>query len=347
MRRLLPLLPIAVTAALALTACGTKSSTSGQAGTASSAPASVATSSAATSSSAASGSAASGSVSSGSGSAGPAPSGSATAGAPSSSPASGVSATSSAPAACTAANLKTHSAGKLTVATDSPAYEPWFVGNKPSNGKGFESAVAYAVAHQLGYSSDQVAWVHASFDSVIAPSPKNYDFDINEVSITPARAKAVDFSSGYYDVAQSLIALTSDKYAKATSIAALHGAKLGAQQGTTSLDAVKNQVKPGTTVREYPTNDLAVQALKNGQIDALAVDLPTGLYITGAELDNSTIIGQLPVTGQPEQFGLVLAKGSELTSCLTSAVDALRKAGTLAQLQTHWLTTSAGAPELH
>jgi polar amino acid transport system substrate-binding protein len=242
--------------------------------------------------------------------------------------------------------LKTHKAGALTVATDSPAYEPWFSGNKPANGKGFESAVAYAVAKQLGYQPTAVAWVHASFDSVIAPTPKNYDFDINEVSITPARAKAVDFSSGYYDVAQAVIALKSDKYSSAKTIAALHGAKLGAQQGTTSLTAITDQLKPGTAPRESPTNDLAVQALKNGQIDGLVVDLPTGLYITGAELDNSTIIGQLPVTGTPEQFGLVLSKGSPLTSCLSTAVDALRKAGTLDQLQHHWLTTSAGAPVL-
>jgi polar amino acid transport system substrate-binding protein len=233
------------------------------------------------------------------------------------------------------------------VATDSPAYEPWFSNNKPSNGKGFESAVAYAVAHQLGYTAAQVKWVHASFDSVVAPSPKNFDFDINEVSITPARAKAVDFSSGYYNVAQAVIALKSDKYAKATNIAGLHGARVGAQQSTTSADAITQQIKPGTSPREYPTNDLAVQALKNGQIDALVVDLPTGLYITGAELTNSTIVGQLPVTGQPEQFGLVLSKGNPLTTCVTSAVDALRKAGTLDTLQKHWLTTSAGAPVLH
>ncbi|BEP12893.1 hypothetical protein acdb102_12040 [Acidothermaceae bacterium B102] len=321
--RWIPLTPVAVVAALALTACGAQSSVS-------SAPSSQAavttTADAPTSASAAS--AAPGSSA-------------ATAAAPTS-----AAATSAASSACAPAQLKTHKSGQLTVATDSPAYEPWFVDNKPANGKGFESAVAYAVAHQLGYTAAQVSWVHASFDSVIAPTPKNYDFDINEVSITPARAKAVDFSSGYYDVAQAIIALKSDKYSKATTIAGLHGAKLGAQQGTTSVDALTNQVKPGTTIRQYPTNDLAVQALKNGQIDGLAVDLPTGLYITAAELDGSTIIGQLPVTGSPEQFGLVLSKGSPLTSCVSAAVTALQGKGTLAQLQKHWLTTSAGAPVL-
>ncbi len=260
--------------------------------------------------------------------------------------ASNVAPSSSGSASCSPISLKTHSAGKLTVATDSPAYEPWFSDNKPSNGKGFESAVAYAVAKQLGYSTDQVSWTHASFDSVIAPTPKNYDFDINEVSITADRAKAVDFSSGYYDVAQAIVTLKGNKIAGAKSLADLKGAKFGAQQGSTSFDAIKSEIKPGSTPSEYPTNDLAVQALKNKQIDGLVVDLPTALYLTSAQLDNATIVGQLAVQGQPEQFGLVLSKGSSLTSCVTKAVDALRSDGTLSKLQQQWLTQSAGAPEL-
>jgi polar amino acid transport system substrate-binding protein len=256
-------------------------------------------------------------------------------------------ATTSAAPSCTPDTMQTHTAGVLTVATDSPAYPPWFVDDKPSNGKGYESAVAYAVAKQLGYSADQVKWVTAAFNSVIAPTPKNFDFDINQVSISAKRAKAVDFSSGYYDVAQAVVALKSDKYANAASIADLHGAKLGAQQGTTSLDAITNVIKPGKTPAEYPRNELAVQALKNGQIDGLVVDLPTGLYITAAELDNAKIVGQLAESsGQPEQFGLVLDKGSPLTSCVSQAVDALRADGTLDRLQQKWLTSAAGAPEL-
>lgn len=254
--------------------------------------------------------------------------------------------TTAAAAACTPATLKTHSSGKLTVATDSPAYEPWFSGNKPTNGKGYESAVAFAVAKQLGFSASQVKWTVAPFDSVVAPTPKTFDFDINEFSITAKRAKIVDFSSGYYDVAQAVIALKKDKYSKATTVAGLHGAKLGAQEGTTSFDAITNVIKPGTGPAEYPTNDLAVQALKNGQIDGLVVDLPTGLYITSAELDNSTIIGQLPVESHPEQFGLVLSKNNPITGCVSKAVNALRANGTLAKLQQQWLTSSAGAPEL-
>jgi len=262
------------------------------------------------------------------------------------SPGTGTPATSAATNACSPANLKTHSSGVLTVATDTPAYEPWFVDNKPSNGKGFESAVAFAVAKQLGYPADKVKWTHASFNAVVSPAPKNFDFDINEVSITTKRAKVVDFSSGYYDVAQAIVTLKSSKYAHVTTVAGLKGAKLGAQKGTTSFDAINGVIKPGRTPAEYPTNDLAVAALKNGQIDGLVVDLPTGLYVTAAQIKGAVIAGQLPVTGQPEQFGLVLDLHSPLTACVTKAVDALRADGTLDSLKKQWLTTSAGAPEL-
>jgi polar amino acid transport system substrate-binding protein len=247
---------------------------------------------------------------------------------------------------CSPGRLRTQKAGTLTVATDSPAFAPWFVDDKPSNGKGFESAVAYAVAKQLGYPPAKVSWTVASFTSVIAPTPKKFDFDINEVSITAKRAQVVDFSSGYYDVAQAIVALKGSRIASAKSIADLHGAKLGAQQGTTSFDAIADQIKPGTSPAEYPTNILAVQALKNGTIDGLVVDLPTGLYITAAQVKGSTIVGQLPVTGKPEQFGLVLTKDSPLTACVNEAVDTLRANGTLRQLQQRWLTNSAGAPVL-
>ncbi len=253
---------------------------------------------------------------------------------------------SAAASECSPTALQTHAKGKLTVATDSPAYEPWFVDNKPSNGKGFESAVAYAVAKQLGYQTNAVTWTHASFTSVIAPTPKQYDFDINEVSITPERAKVVDFSSGYYDVAQAIVTLKGSKIVGVTTVSGLKDAKLGAQQGTTSFDAINDDIKPSVQPHEYPTNDLAVQALKNGQIDGLVVDLPTGLYLTTAELDDAQIVGQLPVGSKPEQFGLVLSKDSPLTACVSKAVDALRSNGTLKTLQQQWLTTSAGAPEL-
>jgi len=249
--------------------------------------------------------------------------------------------------ACTKEALKTLTAGKLTIGTDEPVYEPWFVDNKPDNQKGFEGAVAYAVASKLGYSAGDVVWTRVTFNNAIAPGVKPYDFDINEFSITEDRKKAVDFSSPYYDVRQTVIALKTSKIASAKSVADLKTAKLGAQVGTSSYTAITEVIKPSTQPSVFNNNDDAKKALQNGQIDGLVVDLPTAFYMTGAEIENSLIVGQLPATtGQAEQFGLVLDKGSALTSCVSQAVDALRTDGTLTKLQQTWLAQSAGAPEL-
>ena len=235
--------------------------------------------------------------------------------------------------------------GVLTIATDNPAYSPWFDSNKPSNGKGFESAVAYAVAKQLGYAPSQVKWVTASFDSVIQPGKKNFDFDINQVSITDERKKAVDFSSGYYDVAQSIVALKGSTIAGAKTISALKNAKFGAAVGTTSLSAINNVIKPKSKVSVYNTNDLAVAALSAKQIDGIVVDLPTAFYLA-ATVKDAVLVGQLPNSGTAEQFGLVLTKGSKLTAPVSAAVDALRKNGTLKTLADKWLANSGGASVL-
>lgn len=250
-------------------------------------------------------------------------------------------------ATCSKETLATTKPGTLTIGTDKPAYAPWFVDDDPTSGKGFESAVAYAVADQLGFAENEVTWIVASFNSVIAPGPKSFDIDINEVSITDERRTAVDFSSGYYDVTQAIVALDSSTIAGATSIADLKGAKLGAQVGTTSLKTITDVVKPSSDPAVYNDNDTAKAALANGQIDGLVVDLPTALYMTSAELDNAKIVGQFPQAGgSPEQFGLVLDKGSALTPCVSRAVDALRSDGTLDALEKQWLTTEAGAPVL-
>jgi polar amino acid transport system substrate-binding protein len=249
-------------------------------------------------------------------------------------------------AACTPATMQTKTANTLTIATDEPVYEPWFVDDKPTNKKGFESAVAYAVATKLGYSDSQVKWVRAHFDDVIAPTPKKFDFDINEFSITAARAKVVDFSTGYYDVTQAVVTVKGSKIAHATSIAELKGAKLGAQKGTTSYDVIGSVIKPSQSPAVFNTNDLAVQALKNHQIDGLVVDLPTALYIAAAQVKGGIVVGQFDSPGQPEQFGLLLGKGDPITSCVSQAVDALRADGTLKQLASQWLTGSTGAPVL-
>ena len=236
--------------------------------------------------------------------------------------------------------------GVLTIGTDDPAYGPWFVDNTPSNGKGYEAAVAYAVAAQLGYSADKVEWVKVPFNKVIQPGCKNFDFDINQVSITDERKKAVDFSSGYYDVAQTVITVKGSKIANAKSIADLKGAKLGAQVGTTSYDTIKNVIAPSQDPAVFDTNDVAKQALANGQIDGLVVDLPTAFYITAVDLSNGLIVGQFPASAKGEQFGLVLSKDSKLTKDVTKAVDALRADGTLAKIADQWLASTVGAPVL-
>ncbi|GAB3272605.1 ABC transporter substrate-binding protein [Kineosporia babensis] len=261
--------------------------------------------------------------------------------------AAGNSATPSEAAACAPADLDTLAANTLTVGTDTPAYTPWFEDNDPTNGKGFESAVAYAVAEQLGYTKDQVKWATVGFNAAVQPGRKTFDFDINQFSITDERKQAVDFSSGYYDVAQAVVTIKGSKAAGATSLADLKDVKLGAQVGTTSYQAIEDQIQPSQQPAVFDDNDKAKLALNNGQVDALVVDLPTALYLASAELDGGSVIGQLPAAGTAtEQFGLLLAKDSSLTSCVSGAVDALRADGTLDKLETEWLTDAAGAPEL-
>jgi polar amino acid transport system substrate-binding protein len=250
-------------------------------------------------------------------------------------------------ASCAKGELGTETSGKLTVATDEPAYEPWFKDGKPANGKGFESAVAYAVAKQLGYDKGQVVWQTVPFNKAFAPGEKTFDLDINQVSISDERKRAVDFSSGYYDVRQAVVALKDSKAARAKSIADLKGVKLGAQVGTTSLDYVDDVVKPTRAPAAYAKNDQAKSALKNGQVDAIVVDLPTAFYITTAEVTDARIVGQFETQGgAPEQFGLVLDKGSALTSCVTDAVDALREDGSLAAIEKQWLSDAVDVPVL-
>ncbi|MFI9640780.1 transporter substrate-binding domain-containing protein [Micromonospora sp. NPDC051925] len=249
-------------------------------------------------------------------------------------------------ATCTKEGLKTRTAGKLTVATDEPAYEPWFRGDKPDTGEGFEAAVAYAVAEKLGYARGDVTWTRVKFDTAIAPGPKTFDFDINQFSITEERKQAVDFSAPYYLVRQTVIALKSSKIAGKKSLADLKDAKLGAQVGTTSYQAITDLIKPKAKPQVYNSNDDAKKALQNGQLDGLVVDLPTAFYITGTELPDATVVGQLPQVGAPEAFGLLLDKDSPLTACVSRTVGELSEAGTLKQLEQKWLTQVAGATEL-
>ncbi|MBZ5736010.1 ABC transporter substrate-binding protein [Nocardioides sp. TRM66260-LWL] len=237
--------------------------------------------------------------------------------------------------------------GKLTVGTDSPAYEPWFSDDDPTNGKGFESAVAYAVADRLGFAEDAVSWTKVRFNTSYAPGAKPFDFDINQISITPARQKAVDFSDGYYAAAQAVIALKGSKAASITSLADLKDLRLGAQTGTTSLTAIRDGIQPTTEASVFQDTNAAKQALQNGQVDAILADLPTAFYITAVEIPKGTIVGQFqPTTGQQEEFGLLAAKGSSLTPCLDLALAELKADGTLAGLEKQWLSDVVDVPVL-
>ncbi len=250
-------------------------------------------------------------------------------------------------AACAKESLPLLEPGTLTIGTDSPAYDPWFSKNDPSNGKGFESAVAYAVAEQLGFSADEVTWVKVPFNTSYKPGAKSFDFDINQISITPARAKVVDFSDGYYEAAQAVIALDGTPGAEATSLADLHELRLGAQTGTTSLTAIREIIKPHDAPAVFEDTNAAKQALLNDQIDALLADLPTAFFISAVEIPKSTIIGQFqPETGQQEEFGMLFEKGSALVPCVNDALAALRDDGTLASIEQEWLSDAVSVPEL-
>jgi len=253
------------------------------------------------------------------------------------------SATSEA-ASCAKADLATVTEGKLTIATGEPAYYPWIIDDAPETGNGFEGAVAYAVAKQLGFDAADVTWVRTTFDSAVTPGEKNFDFNLQQFSITEERKAAVDFSSPYYTAPQAIVSFKGSKIDGKTSIADLKGAKLGAAVGTTSLDAIENQI--GVTPQVFNDNAAGVSALKNKQIDGLVVDLPTAFYLSGVEVPNGIIVGQLPSTGSGDQFGLLLTKGSKLTSCVSGAVDAITADGTLAAITDKWLATDAGAPVL-
>lgn len=235
--------------------------------------------------------------------------------------------------------------GKLTIATGEFAYEPWVVGDAPESGEGFEAAVAYAVAEELGYAAEDVVWVRTSFDAAIAPGPKDFDLNLQQFSITEERAQVVDFSSPYYVTTQAVVAASGTPAAEATSIADLQDVVLGVQSGTTSLQAVEELIAPNTDVQVFNTNDDAVAALQNGLIDALVVDLPTAFYVRDAQLEgDGVIVGQLDAAAGDE-FGFVLPKGSSLTAEVTAAVDALRERGVLDELATQWLADQ-GAPFL-
>lgn len=253
--------------------------------------------------------------------------------------------TSASDADCKPGELPTKREGVLTIATDKPAYPPYFIDDDPSNGKGFESAVAYAIADRLGYSREQVKWVVEPFNSSYAPGPKDFDFDVNQISITPPREKAVDFSAPYYTANQAVVALKDSEAARATSLADLADARLGVQIGTTSLEAAEAEIDPSEKPQIFNSSNDVVTALKNGQIDAVVVDLPTALYLTAVQVPAAKVVGQFSAPGG-DQWGALLAKGSPLTPCVSTAIEELRDSGELDRITERWMSKAAGAPEL-
>jgi polar amino acid transport system substrate-binding protein len=246
---------------------------------------------------------------------------------------------------CTPDKMETKTAGQLTVATDKPAYPPYFEDNDPTNGKGFESATAYAIADQLGYDRSDVEWVTEPFNSSYAPGPKDFDFDVNQISITPARSEHVDFSTPYYTANQAVVATKGSSAADAKSLSDLQDASIGVQIGTTSLDAVDAEIQPSSDPKVFNDSNDVVTALKEEQIEAVVVDLPTALYLTAVQVPSATIVGQFPAPGG-DQWGALLAKDSALTPCISSAIDELRSSGELGKIENQWMSKAAQAPTL-
>ena len=248
---------------------------------------------------------------------------------------------------CSPESLQTLEPGVLTIATGEPAYYPWVIDDAPESGQGFEAAVAYAVAAQLGYDQTAVTWVRTTFDAAIAPGPKTFDFNLQQYSITDERKEVVDFSSTYYQANQTIVSFKGSVLEGLTTLAEISasGAKLGAAVGTTSLDVIESTL--GLSASVFNDNAAAVTALKNQQVDGLVVDLPTAFYLSAVEIPDGIIVGQVEGSDASDQgFGLLLAKDSPLTDCVTQAVDAIRNDGSLATITSEWLADSAGAPVL-
>jgi polar amino acid transport system substrate-binding protein len=257
-------------------------------------------------------------------------------------------------AACAPSALKTKTAGKLTIGADNPAYppyyqpsdpktDPWELGD-PTNRQGFEGRVAWSIARNLGFVGDTVTWVVAPFNNAIGPGAKDFDIYLSQVSYSAERAKAVDLTDGYYDVAQAVVAAKDSPLSKVTSIAALKDFQFGAQVGTTSLETINTTIAPAKEAKVYDTNALAVEALKNGQIDGLVVDLPTAFFVTAAQFPEGVIAGQFPAKEGGEHFSVVLDLGSPLTACVNTAIGQLRDTGELARITQTQLSDNAGAP---
>jgi polar amino acid transport system substrate-binding protein len=244
------------------------------------------------------------------------------------------------------ASITTVADGSLTVGTSDPAFPPYVIKNDPTNGKGFESAVAYAVAAEMGFTEDQVEWTFAGFSQLFAPGDKDFDVALNQISITPKREQAVTFSAPYYEASNGVLVLEDSEFADSTSLAELQDAKIGVQIGTTALEQVETQIAPTQEVAVFDDTTASTQALANGQIDALITDLPTTLYLAAVEVDGGTVIGQLPGDEAADTWGLVLQKNNALVGCVDQALTALTDSGELQQITDEWMTEYNKAPVL-
>lgn len=246
---------------------------------------------------------------------------------------------------CTPEDLNTFKDGVLTIGTDKPAYPPYFEDDDPTNGRGFESALGYAIAGELGFNKSEVEWATVPFDASYRPGPKDFDFDLNQISITPEREKAVSFSVPYYTANQAVLVKAGSDFEKVSSLDELKEATIGVQVGTTSLDAVKEQIDPETEPRTFNNSNDVVSAFKQDQVDAIVVDLPTAIYLRDAELNDAVVAGQFEQEGGDE-WGALMAKDSELKGCVDQAIDSLREEGTLEEITDQWMSDSAKAPML-
>jgi polar amino acid transport system substrate-binding protein len=260
------------------------------------------------------------------------------------------------PGRCEKADLDLVQPGVLTIGTDNPAFPPWFEGgtskestweiNDPTTGEGFESAVAYALAEELGFPEEEVEWVEVPFGQSFKPGPKDFDFDINQISYRPARDQAVDFSDSYYDVNQSLIAVEDNPITDATTLEELRAFKLAAPVGTTSFEYIETNIQPTEDPAVYDTLNDSISALQNGQVDGVVLDLPGAFYATAVQVDDGVIVGQFPTVGEQEYFGLVFEEGSSLVACVNEALAALQEDETLQDIQEQWLSQNVQVPVL-
>jgi polar amino acid transport system substrate-binding protein len=250
--------------------------------------------------------------------------------------------------ACAIDQLNLVTPGTLTVATSEPAFPPWVNSmtgdgfDEPESKEGFEAALAYEIASELGFADDQVVWVRTTFDEAVTPGEKSFDFNLQQYSITEARDEVVDFSDPYYSFKQALVTVAGSAADGATTIEELKGLRLGAAIATTSLDLIESLIDPDAEASVYNDNTDVQSALNAGQIDAFVVDFPTALYITAVTMDDGVIVGQFDAPGdESEQLGLLFADGNPLVPCVNEALSALKTDGTLAALEQEWLVTGA------